>query len=450
MMTAACFRIASTVGHLAARVPHLLRHTAVRSGVLGLILGLLVAGAAAALAQPDPLTRYGNPRPRATREYRAGAEVVRLPFEYVNGFIVVSVLLDGALPTKFLFDTGSEHTILTEPHLLSLLGRQRGDSIRIVGSDLSRALTGTLVRRVTVGLNGLDLRSQSLVVLEDEALDLAELTGQPVTGVLGTLAFKAYLIKLDYRDKTITLYRDRERVQLDRYTELPASGARGKLYLDGVVRVHGEHRDSARLLVDTGASLELLTHVSPGDSSVYPPQIVPGTIGLGIGGRLRGFVGRSDSLIVGPLALSELVTYFQSGADRQLSADLPGRGGLVGNHLLDRFVVVLDFAASRVFVRQTRKCRRPRRFDRSGLTLVSDGRDLRSIIVQAVSPGSPAAAAGFRLADRVTHVNGLPVGLVTLEGLRRKLRKRGATRVRLRVARDGSVLRKTIRLRDLI
>ncbi len=373
-----------------------------------------------------------------------------IPFEYTNGFIIVAVNIDGVLPTKFIFDTGSQHTILASPELISLLGREPDDLIRIVGSDLSTALTGYIIRRTSIRVGPLQLGSQPLILLDADVLDLAELTGDSVYGILGIRAFGAYAMTIDYRRLRIRLQTRVPREQRRDGVRIPLTLKDRKPYLMLPVRVHAGFADTLELLMDTGASLELLLHADSRDSLLYPPKIVLGSVGFGLGGELFGYVGRSDSIRLGSLHLRDVITHFQPTNDAEFVADIPLRSGLLGNRLLDRFLVTLDFPNEVLYLKPTRKYARRRPYDRSGLTLVAAGATLREVLVQLVTPGSPAADVGFRSGDQITHVNGVPTRLMGLNRTQARLRKKVGKLVKLRLIRNGVSVSLSFRLEDLI
>ena len=418
-----------------------------------LAVGLSSARASRLGKTPEPPRRAARAQPGsgvAAPAIRNGTRRLKIPFEYTDGFIVVDIRLDRLLPVKFIFDTGSDHTILTDPTLLALIGRVPDEQIRIVGSDLSGTIEGSLMRRTSIEVGDVTIRSQPLVIIDDERLDLAAITGQPVYGILGTRAFSAYVVTIDYAAEELVLDAQPPR-RLGRGTQtLPLEVVGGKAYLTAAARIHPAYSDSLRLLIDTGASLAMLMHADRADSLLYPPNLVIGQIGYGLGGTLYGYVGRSDTLGLGPFHLPDVVTHFQALASDSLRGELVARRGIIGNRLLDRFLVSIDYPREMLYLRPTRRYRKRRPYDRSGLRLVSDGAALTHLRVQLVTEDSPADVAGVRVGDRITHVNGIPVRLTGLEGVKRRLRRKPGKKVKLEIVRAGGDVTLSFRLRELI
>ena len=61
---------------------------------------------------------------------------VTLKFEATNHFIIMDVMFSNVLPLKFIFDTGSEHTLLFKKEYADLLGIEYDRKIPLMGSDL--------------------------------------------------------------------------------------------------------------------------------------------------------------------------------------------------------------------------------------------------------------------------------------------------------------------------
>ena len=415
--------------NLTADVTGLTRHARPALALaFALVLGATIAGAA------------GPATPRS----------ITLPFDYDNGFIVVEAQVNGSWPLRLLFDTGSKHTILTEPLAIALLNPDGAEAVQLVGSDLSDPISGLLSRRNRVDLGTVALTSHTIIATADHALSLAELTSQPISGILGIGSFGAYAITINYRHRSIRLVA-REHFRAPRGAfSLPIDVVEARPFLSLVAVVHDGYRDSVRLLLDTGAGLELLLYAAPGDTAIYPARVVLGPIAQGLGGQLHGYVGRSDSLNFGAFALPGLVTHFQIARDSSDLSALTRRSGLLGNRALERFRVCIDYPGRTLYLVPEGRFAVERAYDRSGLRLVRDGATGTQIRVQHVTPGSPAAEAGVRSGDRLTAVGRVPTSVSSLARIHRKLRGRVGRRVRLRLDRDGQILKIEFRLRELI
>ncbi len=375
---------------------------------------------------------------------------LRIPFEYENDFIIVSVNINRAGPVDLLFDTGSEFTILTEPLLFGILDDERIDPVRLVGSDLASAVTGELSRKNRLRVGDLDISGQPIIAVDSKFLDLTEMVGRDVYGIMGIGAFGAYVVEIDYAERLITLLLPEHFRPPRRGLEVPLRVHHTKPYVSLWTRIHPGFVDSLLFLIDTGAALEAMVYANPEDSTLYPPQIVAGAIGHGLGGSLVGFVGRSDTLYVDGLPLTGIVTHFQIAGDSLLRESIIERNGVIGNRLLSRFDVAINYPQRVVHLVPRRRVTRPLPYDRSGLKVIDDGLDLGAVRVQFVAPNTPASEAGIRAGDLIRKFNGFPVRLLSSGEIQRRLRGRVGRKIHLQIVRDD--LRSTIRftLRELI
>ena len=84
----------------------------------------------------------------------------------------------------------------------------------------------------------------------------------------------------------------------------------------------------------------------------------------------------------------------------------PRTAGDIGGGSLRRFRVIVDYPHDRLLmVAEPDVATAPFARDRLGLSLLEDGADF---VVKLVSPGSPAALAGFKADERIALIDGKP------------------------------------------
>ena len=163
--------------------------------MLGVGLGLagLVAGGAAMAAHMK------HEMPASAKVTLAAAEVV-VPMDSFGGRPVVALMLDGKGPHRFVLDTGSGGSVLSQS-LADSLGLESKGQAR-VGAPGGATNAGTLVRIGRVEMGGVTLTDLSLV-----ATDLSRVFHQPdhPVGVLSALAFAGHLVTFDYPHQRIVV-----------------------------------------------------------------------------------------------------------------------------------------------------------------------------------------------------------------------------------------------------
>ncbi|MEO6039701.1 MAG: aspartyl protease family protein [Saprospiraceae bacterium] len=382
----------------------------------------------------------------------SGQKQVDIPFEYINNFIIVTLNFNGSLPLKFIFDTGAEHTILSKREITDMLRLRYEREFRVTGSDLKTELIAYLVRNVRLDVpQKATAPRQDILVLQEDYFRFEEYAGVRVQGILAASAFARFMIKINYQTRFITLY-DRASYKLREsgFVEVPIEMFRNKMYLKTNLQVRADSIAPAKLLLDTGAGLPLLLFANTHPLIHPPANAIPSNIGMGLGGYLEGFTGRINSFDFGPFAQNGVVTYFQMLDTTQNLDHLNKRNGLVGNAILDRFQIILDYQDAKIWLKPNRNASQPYVYDRSGLTIIASGLFFSTFIIQNVLPASPAAEADLRHGDIILRMGLRPANLMTLADLQRSLQKKAGKKVKLLIERDGRRIKKTFVLRDLI
>lgn len=382
----------------------------------------------------------------------AGRKTVEIPFEYTNNFIILSLNFGGYLPLKFIFDTGAEHTILTKRELSDLLRVQYEREFRVAGSDLKTVLVAYLARRLRFDIpEKVYAPSEDILVLQDDYFRFEEYAGVNVHGILSANAFSRYVIKINYDRRTITLYeRETFKLREEGYIPVPVEMFRNKMYLNTTLQVLPDSVAAVKLLLDTGAGLPLLLF-SNTHPLIHPPQqVLPSNIGMGLGGYLEGYTGRIHQIDMGGMNQSGVITYFQE-LDTTVNLEyLNNRDGLIGNALLNRFQVILDYEAAKIWLKPGKYFKAEYIYDRSGLSVVATGPRFNEFIVQNILPNSPAAEADIRRDDQIVRVGNSPASFFTLSDLQRLFQKKAGKRIKLTVKRGDQRIKKVLVLRDLI
>lgn len=390
---------------------------------------------------------YGDDNRQRTH---SAAKNPAIPFRYLNGFLIVDVIINDRIPLNFLFDTGSKHTILTDNDFIPFLGQLPEEEIKIIGSDLSKPVAGRIMRRTMLNVGDVRLENQSLILLEKGVLDLNLLTDEPIHGILGIGSFGAYGVKIDYQKRSIELLDSESITRHKKGAIIPIRVEKSKAYIDVITNFYPGKTQALSLLIDTGASLSMLVHTAKADTTLFPPKVVTGTFGYGLGGFLIGYVGRSDKINFGPFDLTDVITHFQILSEDNSSENVPIREGIIGNGILEQFSVIIDFKQKELHLRQTQKRRRPSPYDRSGIRLIKDGERLNRLRVQHIVEGSSADLAGIQVGDELLKVGFLPISLRSISSIETMFRRRVGKKIRLKLDRNGLEYESVITLKDLI
>lgn len=384
--------------------------------------------------------------------YDSSWKEVSIPFQYINNLIVVDLVFEHTFPLRFVFDTGAEHSVLTERSFTDLLRKKYEREFLLYGADMTTQIRAYLVQNLHLKLHRLNAPSQSLLVLDKDYLNFGALAGIDIHGILGASFFKQFIVQINYEREVIKLIRP-ERFKIGKQWQmLDIEVFRGKPYINTSIDMIGEGEQALKLLVDTGAGLPLLLYTDTDSTLIVPPNAIKGSVGKGLGGQLEGFQGRVKKFNVGTFELGRVITNFQKldslyVYNKEL---LNGRNGIIGNEVLSRFDITIDYWKEHIYLRPNKRFKSDFEFDRSGLVIIASGLKFKTYNIQYVHPDSPADKAGFQRGDIIKSINGTPGSLVSLEIVNNILRKKVGKKIRIVLSRNETRIKKTFYLEEII
>src|SRR5690606_32058503 len=134
---------------------------------------------------------------------------------------------------------------------------------------------------------------QSILVLEEEFLELESVLGIPVYGILGYEFFKYNPIKVNYDEGKMIFYKSsalKWRPLL--FRKLDMNIHENKPYISTEVKQKDGSMLYPKLLIDTGANHGLLLNRETTDDITMPPLFLESSLGQSLGGLLYGYIGR--------------------------------------------------------------------------------------------------------------------------------------------------------------
>ncbi|MBX2815898.1 MAG: aspartyl protease family protein [Saprospiraceae bacterium] len=378
------------------------------------------------------------------------SKTLTIEFNSEHDFILVQVRFANVLPLNFIFDTGSEHTILFKKEYADLLGVQYDRKIPLYGADMAGQIYAYIARAVEMTIQDHVKFTSDVLVMETDYLQLEEFTGINIDGILGANLFRHLVLHINNKkDKISFIAPNRFKGPGSRYLEFPIEVQQSKPYITLPSSVNGTEL-KLKLLMDTGASLPLLLYINTHPDLAVPENTILGNLGMGLGGFLQGYIGRVEYVDFVNHRFDNLVASFQDFEIDSAFFSRTKRNGLIGNSMLSRYNLYIDYSRNKAYFKPNRKFRRKFRYDKSGLVIVAAGAELNNFIVQRVVPNSPAADVGLKQGDLIKSVQGIPTTFYTLAGINSKLSSKAGKRIKLVISRNGERLKKSLRLRELI
>ena len=330
--------------------------------------------------------------------------VKRIPVEIpITNQIYVQARLNDSQPMWFILDTGATWTILDVDKARELNIKSEG--ARTLDLGQTHTVSTTFAKDASLDISGIRVPVKTLAVMPAKFRHAPQ-----IVGLIGSDLFKRFVVEIDYDAKAINVFEpDKykytghgEILPIELIEEIPhiiANISRGDL---SSLRT--------KLLVDTGAA-ETLVLYAPIVEKNKLLESTKGTVKLrtgGLGGGDFNYKVRAKTVTIGNTTLDKPLINFSTGkgaADR--------RDGVIGNGLLDRFKLIIDYSRQRVILEPSQRFNDPTDFDFFVFKL---GRDTNNYIVTDMLGASMTGEAGLRTGDFLMAVDGKPVsGLQLIE-----------------------------------
>jgi len=392
-----------------------------------------------------PAARFAPPADASAVRYLKTPGLARLPFEYRAHHVWLKAAVNGGPPADFIFDTGASLTVVDSAYAakigLASEGHQQGQGAGASGG-VSFAVLPSL-RVLAADGDGIELKDVRVAVLSVNGT-LAPYFWRDCAGVLGFDFINRFVDEIDFDGAVLTLHDPKTFQYAGAGKAVPMTLAGHtpvvKMRLDGALE--GDFR------VDVGSSSTVDLHtpfVAKHGLEARATKYVDAT-GGGFGGTFVSRVTRMNRLELGPFAWdAPLVSLSQARTGAFTSEDYAGN---IGNRILERFKVTLDYERRQLWLEPGRLYGRRDPMTRCGmqLMLVAD-----TVKVADVLAGSPAAKAGIQADDVVTALDGRPIREFGPDGITATLDEgvEGSTHT-LAVVRAGKTKKVRITLKEML
>jgi hypothetical protein len=377
----------------------------------------------------------------------AQPSVYRIPFELYSNHIYLEVCINGSNPSWFILDSGAPGTYIKQEQAKAL-GLKFEGSLGVTGTGPER-LKAVYVKGARYNLSGIELTVGQSVGLPGEFfLPLESSFGRPFNGIIGYELFDRFVVEVDYAGQTINLYDTKSYRYTGTGEIIPLILNGNKPYMNAMLTPLSGNPLASKLHIDlgSGGALGLNWNFIESNNLVASSRQTIESFSLGVGGETKTLVGRVQSLRLGRLTIQSPTTTFALAQGRGVRSDSAGR---IGNQILRRFKVILDYSRKQLILEPLPTLTKAYEYDMSGISLLAEGSDFKVFRVYKLQANAPATEAGLREGDIITGVDSQPAASLTLERVRQMFKQEGLTRL-LSIKRGPETLQIRLKLRRLI
>ena len=366
--------------------------------------------------------------------------------EVISNLIVMPGYVNDSTKLDVVLDTGASDNILMPDRASELkLNSTATGQVAGIGSGQDETMRVSSGVRLAWGYDKrLRLDDQKIAALPIDYI--SNQTGHQVDGIFGSSLFQHFHIRVDYEHGEVTF--DSGSADPTTGTAIPVKLYGGVPFVEAAFETASGDKVPALFLVDSGTASELIlsrkfidAHPSVAQQHVFvnfPPVAA-------VGGVIELDALRITGLDLGPFHFAAPVAAIPRSVLGVLAN--PDIAGFIGAGILSRFTVDWDYEGKTMTLTPNHRYGTPFEADASGMRLVAEKPDWKTILVSAVTPGSPASGAGLEPGDILQKVNGkVPPPLYELD----KLLALPGTSITITILRSGKQKTMTIHLRRLV
>lgn len=315
--------------------------------------------------------------------------------QYSGGVMVVRALLNSIPDTlNFILDTGSGGISLDSSTCAQYnLVPQSSDTL-VTGMGSSRK--AKFIYKQTLHFPGLSIPNLDFHVNNYDIL--TSVYGEKIDGIIGYSFFRQFIVKVDFDTLELEVYKPGE-------IKYPRQGSLLRPAFTALPMQNATVKDARKIdfnfYFDTGAGLcFLMSEAFAKDSAILSKKRkMVRTQAEGMGGKLQMDITVVKTLQVGNYKFRNVPTYIFR--DYYNVTSYPFVGGLIGNDLLRRFNLIINYPQREIHLQPNTHFLDPFDYAYTGMaTYFSNGK----IFVEDIVPGSPADKAGLKPDDILISV----------------------------------------------
>jgi hypothetical protein len=365
--------------------------------------------------------------------------LTRFGFRQLTGGVI---LLQGRVAPfpdtlNFILDTGSGGISL-DSMTVDYLGLKKVPSDRTI-----RGIAGlrnvSFVYGRTLHLPGLQIDSLDFHV-NDYSI-LTSVYGEQIDGIIGYSVLSRYILKINYDSSFVEFWTKGA-------LKYPRGGFLLKPQIStlpvNIARVRDEATINARFLYDMGAGLCLMlsTEFLRDSSLLHRKRKFYTKQAEGLGGKVDMSMTVVKEFKLGPFKFRNVPVYVFD--DTYNITSYPYLGGLIGNDLLRRFNVILNYDKRDFHLTPNLHYNEPFDYSYSGIELYYIN---GQVVIGDVAKGSPAEQAGLKEDDVVVGIN--KTFGKDLQHYKQALQISGE-RIKIIIRRDGELMEFNFRVRSIL
>ena len=416
-----------------------------------------------------------------------GVEKVTVPISIINNLIFMPITVNG-VALNFLLDTGVEEILLFSLEDNPDVNFFNSEKITLKGLGSEVAIEGLKTTNNILELKGMKANRQLIYVILDQSFNLSSQIGIPVNGIIGYQFFRENLVRIDYANKRVTIYKNTEANHKKfnkKYEKVKISIEKYKPYLNAVADMN-ESKIPVKLLIDTGNSDSVWLFQKLSKQIKVPAKNFDDFLGKGFSGDIEGKKARITNFTFGNNTFKKPIVAFPDSSSIKNVRMVQNRVGSIGGEILKRFSVIFDYQNNQLYLKRNSHYNEPFIYNKSGIeirhngiqwvketvkletvpiigatTFDESGNNVTNAFkykfalkpvyeISNIRKNSPAAQSGLQVGDIIISINKSHTYRYSLEKLNEMFKTEDDRWFYLEVERNGTVLNFVFQLHDVL
>lgn len=418
---------------------------------------------------------------------------IDVKFKLINNLIVLPIKVNG-YPFNFILDSGVNKTIIFNASAADSLLLKIDKVHRLQGLGSGAPVDATISANNRLTIKNLVSNNHKVYIIIRDKFDLSSKMGITVHGVIGFDLLKNIPLRINYNARKIRFF-DPEKFELDvckKCEVFPLTMHKNKPFINAEVLVDENDVESVpvKMLIDSGGSDAIWLFEHSKKKIVTPENYFDDFLGVGLSGNIFGKRSRIEGLKLGQFELERPTVSFLDSVSTENARKFKERNGSIGNGVLKRFKVWIDYPNSRMMLKKSASLSSGFEYNMTGIEVVYDGKilvtekdnkivrdkfgsDLTSnnsnksgfalsfvtnytykfkpnYKINSVLKDSPAFEAGVKPGDILLKINGRPVHNFDLNEIVAKFQQKDSKKIKLTLQRDGKLITVEFKMKRLI
>ena len=252
-----------------------------------------------------------------------------IPFQLSSNLILIDAKLND-VNLKLILDTGSNNNILFSVPIEETLVVNNAIKTKITGLGSNEPVDAIISSNNIFECKDYKNKSFSILVLNQEDVNIINKLGIEINGILGYSFFKDRIVEINYENKKITIHKDNrilKKRKIKKYSKEKINIIDNKPYIEINSKINSTNKN-LKLLFDTGLSDGLWLFQK--DSLKLPEKNIDDILGFGLSGNVIGKRARVNEVNLSKFLFKDVLVAYPDSLSYSNINIVSNRNGSIG------------------------------------------------------------------------------------------------------------------------